>query len=244
MESILQNKKISVCMATYNGEKYLKKQLDSVLKNLTECDELIISDDGSSDRSVRILTEYAQKYKQIRILKGPQRGVVKNFENALQNVNGEFVFLCDQDDEWEEDKVKMVIEQFELNKDICLIIHDAVVIDSNGKKINSSFFSIRSSKSGFIKNIYKNSYIGCCMAFKKQLLDCILPIPEKVEMHDWWIGLLAECEGKSLFINDKLIKYRRHENNVSKMEHYGLSRMIKNRCVMLFYIIKRRLKID
>lgn len=245
MESILQNeKKISVCMATYNGEKYLEKQLDTVLLNMNDEDELIISDDGSTDGSKQILYEYAEKYKQIKILNGPGQGVIKNFENALRKATGDIVFLCDQDDEWEYNKVEIVKKHFEERRDVLLIVHDAVVVDADSNVLNSSFYGIRNSKSGFVKNIYKNSYIGCCMALRRELLNYVLPIPASVEMHDWWIGLLSDCKKETLFIGDKLIKYRRHDKNVSKMERYRLTKMLRNRCIMLLYVVERMLKID
>lgn len=244
MESILQNeKRISVCMATYNGKKYLRDQIESILVNLSEEDELIISDDGSTDGSKQILYEYAEIYNQIKILDGPGEGVIRNFENALRKATGDIVFLCDQDDEWEHNKVEIVKKHFEERSDILLIVHDAVVVDANSNVLISSFYGIRNSKSGFVKNIYKNSYIGCCMAFRRELLSYVLPIPVSVEMHDWWIGLLSDCKKGTLFIDDKLIKYRRHDKNVSKMEHYRLTKMLRNRCIMLFYVVERMLKI-
>ena len=103
---------ISVCMATYNGEKYIEKQLDSILKNLTNEDELIISDDGSTDNTIDILNKYAKKYKQIVLLEGPRKGVIKNFEYALKYAKKDIIFLSDQDDEWEQDKVEKVIREF------------------------------------------------------------------------------------------------------------------------------------
>lgn len=228
-------------MATYNGEKYIKKQLDSILKNITDDDELIISDDGSSDRTLNILNLYAQKNKQITILKGPGKGVVKNFENALTKAKGSIIFFADQDDEWEKNKVEIVIQQFNNPKTLA-VVHDAIIVDANENKLYDSLFQIRNSKEGLVKNLVKNSYVGCCMAVRKELLQLALPFPENIEMHDWWLGLISDCNNGSFFLNDKLIKYRRHDNNVSGMHHYSLKKMIKNRIRLVDELNKRLLR--
>lgn len=229
MENIVENEiGISVCMATYNGEKYLKRQLESILVNLTDKDELIISDDGSSDETLSILKEYARKNKQIVILKGPRQGVIKNFENALKNAKGNIIFLADQDDEWEKNKVEIMIKQFDNPKTLA-VVHDAIIVDAKGNKLFDSLFEIRNSKAGLLKNLLKNSYVGCCMAIRSELLQMALPFPNGIEMHDWWLGLISDYKKGSIFINDKLIKYRRHDHNVSGMKHYPLIRMVENR---------------
>ena len=229
---------ISVCMATYNGEKYIKEQLDSILRQLTAEDELIISDDGSYDNTLLIINEYRKEYKNIILLKGPQKGVIKNFENALLHSNGDIVFLSDQDDIWIDGKVDKVMNEFK-NVETILVLHDALIVDKNGDKIEDSFYKHRGSKVGFINNIVKNSYIGCCMAFRKQLLNVSLPFPEKIEMHDWWIGLLGEYYGNTKMIYDSLLKYRRHDNNVSSFHHYPVIKMLNNRIYLLLQINNR-----
>lgn len=121
-----------------------------------------------------------------------------------------------------------------------MVIHNADIVDSNLKTTGQSFFDFRNSGKGILKNIWKNTYIGCCMAFDSKLKDKILPIPNNIEMHDQWIGLLGEKYGKSIFINDSLIKYRRHDSNVSSMKHYKLIKMIKNRIIFIINFIKRK----
>lgn len=231
-------KKISVAMATFNGEKYLEEQLDSILLNLTEQDELVISDDGSKDKTIEILRKYQKKDNRIKILEGPKLGVKKNFENAIKNTTGDIIFLSDQDDVWKKNKVKKTIEI--LKKTNCtVVLHNAAIVNQNLESINQNFFEFRNSKKGKIKNIIKNSYIGCCMAFDSKLKDKILPIPNNIEMHDQWIGILAEKYGKCELLNDELILYRRHDNNVSKMEHHPINKMIKNRLIFIKEYIRR-----
>lgn len=234
----MQQLRVSVAMATYNGEKYLKEQLDSILENLKSNDEIIISDDGSTDKTLKILEQYESEDSRIKVYKNSKLGVKKNFEKAIEHSNGKYIFLADQDDVWAIDKVDKVLKAFKEN-DCSLVIHDAIVVNENLKKINDSFFSLRNSRSGILKNIYKNSYIGCCIAFKSTMKKYILPIPNNIEMHDQWIGILNDKYGKSIFLKDKLIKYRRHTANVSKMKHYPFFKMIKNRLVFIKEFLKR-----
>lgn len=229
---------VSVAMATYNGEKYIKEQLDSILINLNENDELIISDDGSTDKTIDIIKKYQRKDKRIKLIDGPRLGVKQNFANAIKESNGKYIFLSDQDDIWDKNKVKKVLNIFEKEK--CqVVIHNAEIVDGKLKTTGQSFFDFRNSGKGIIKNIWKNTYIGCCMTFDSSIKDKILPIPNNIEMHDQWIGLLAEKYGKSIFIDDTLIKYRRHDNNVSAMKHHKLIKMIKNRIIFIINFIKR-----
>lgn len=230
----------SVAMATYNGEKHIKEQIESILKNIGENDELVISDDGSTDNTIKIIEDYQKKDKRIKLVYGPKKGVKQNFGNAIKNSNGKYIYLSDQDDVWCDNKIEKVIKTFKKEK--CLVVvHNADIVDGDLNSKNQTFFEFRNSGSGKLKNLYKNTYIGCCMAFDSSLKHKILPIPNNIEMHDQWIGIIAEKYGKSIFIDECLIKYRRHENNVSDMKHYPLFKMIRNRIVFIFEYIRRQL---
>ena len=218
--------KIYVAMATYNGEKYIKEQIETILKNLNDNDELVISDDGSSDMTVEIIKSFNDK--RIKLINGPKKGLKQNFNNAIKNTSGDIIFLSDQDDIWMENKVEKMVECFNLNNYI-LIQHDAIVVDENDNVLLESFAEHRKVKTGIIKNLIKNSYHGCCIAFRKELKNEILPIPDNIYLHDEWIGLVAELNGKTCFINDKLIKYRRHSENNSSFKHLPIKQMLKNR---------------
>lgn len=226
----------SVVMATYNGELYIAQQIESVLNNMSINDELIISDDGSTDDTRKIVQKYMENDKRIQLIDGPRKGAIKNFEKALQNVKGSVVFLCDQDDVWAEDKIEIVLSILQGN--VSLVMHDATVIEE-GNVGFPSFMRYRGSKRGFCHNLLKNSYIGCCMAFRRELLNYILPFPENICMHDQWIGLINELIGESRFVEDKLIQYRRHGNNASPMTGTSMKEKIKNRWNMLIAINKR-----
>lgn len=229
----------SIAMATYNGEQYIKEQIDSILKNMSDDDELIISDDGSTDDTLNIISQYNDK--RIKIIKGPCNGVKQNFANAIKNAKGKYIFLSDQDDIWMNNKIETVLKEFKKNK-VSVVIHDAEVINENLEIIIPSFFEYRNSGKGIIKNIYKNTYIGCCMAFRSDLKESIFPIPNDIEMHDQWIGILGEIKGEknNIFLKEKLIQYRRHSDNVSQMQHYNLGKMLKNRIIFIINYLKRR----
>lgn len=229
---------VSVAIATYNGEKYLKEQLETILSQLKEKDEIIISDDGSTDNTKQIIRQFNDD--RIKIIEGPKKGVKQNFANAISNCNGKYIFLADQDDLWMENKVEEVLKYFNSNSSVKCVLHDCVVFDSeNGNTLFDSFFKYRKCKKGILKNIIKNSYIGCCMAFDCSLKKRVLPIPQNIEMHDQWIGLLAEKNGEVIFSEKKLIKYRRHACNVSSMKHYPFMKMLKNRITLCLEYIRR-----
>ena len=232
----MSNIRVSVAMATYNGEKYIKEQINSILKNLKQDDELVISDDGSKDNTIRIIQEYQKEDSRVKLFEGPKKGVKQNFANAIEKSNGEYIFLADQDDVWNDNKVKKVLKVFE-EKDVTLVIHNCEIVNENLEKTDKTFFEFRNSGKGIIKNIWKNTYIGCCIAFRASMKDKILPIPNDIEMHDQWIGIINEKYGKSYFLDECLIKYRRHGDNVSKMKHYGLGKMIRNRAAFLYRFI-------
>lgn len=226
----------SIAMATYNGEKYIKEQIQSILKNMKENDELVISDDGSVDRTIEIIKAFQDN--RIKLITGPKEGIKKNFQNAIKACEGKYIFLSDQDDVWEENKMEEVLNAFKTNN-CTLVIHDAEVVDGKLKSINKSFFEYRGSGPGILKNIYKNTYIGCCMAFNRKIMENILPIPDDIEMHDQWIGIVNDIMyKKSFFLNENLIKYRRHNNNMSKLKHYGFIKMLKNRIILIKSLLK------
>lgn len=164
---------ISVCMATYNGEKYLKDQLDSILKQIQSSDELIISDDGSNDSTRYIIQEYQKRYANIILVDGPKCGVQKNFEHALKQANGDILFLSDQDDVWKDGKVKRVLREFENPQTLC-VVHDCEIVDANLNSTNETFFGLKHGKPGLIVNLYKNAFIGCGMAFRKCVFEKVI----------------------------------------------------------------------
>lgn len=203
--------KISVCIATYNGSKYIKEQLSSILNQLTFNDEVIISDDKSTDNTIAIISAFNDR--RIKIFTNTKFGSpIFNFENAISKAKGNYIFLSDQDDKWLPNKVKTMINALEVYD---LVISNASIADENLNIVKDSYFEWRKSRTGFYKNLLINSYLGCCMAFRRKLLIDILPFPKNIPMHDMWIGMVAELYYKPVFINDKLMIYRRHKNNAT-----------------------------
>lgn len=198
---------ISVCMASFNGALYIREQITSVLNQLSEDDELLVADDGSLDSTIAII-ESIQDIRLHLISVGGKLGVVKNFERVLAEAKGQYIFLCDQDDIWLPGKVAECLASLEKN---ILVVTDCKVVDQSLNEISPSFFKLRNSGKGVLKNILKNTYLGCCMAFRRELLDVALPFPEKIPMHDMWLGLLAETQGSVLFISQIMSLYRRHD---------------------------------
>lgn len=230
---------VSVCIATYNGEKYIKEQLTSVLLQLNVDDEVIVSDDGSNDATVELIQSFNDSRIKL-LLENSFSSPVRNFENALKHAKGDYIFLCDQDDIWLPDKVKIVLKYLTVYD---LVVSDCKVVDANLNVISESFFSGRISGKGFWKNWIRNTYLGCCMAFKKEVLSYALPFPENIAMHDIWIGLSVEMQGTSFFLPHSLILYRRHGSNVSfggEKSRYSLMYKIKYRLYMLFHLLIRK----
>lgn len=233
---------ISVCIPTYNGSKFIHEQLESIINQLEYNDEIIISDDSSTDDTINIIESF--KDKRITILKNNKfRSPIFNLENALRQAKGDYIFLSDQDDIWHENKIAIMSSHL-LNYNT--VISDCILIDEENKEILPSFFKINDSKSGLFHNIIKNSYLGCCMAFDRRILEASLPFPEKIAMHDIWIGLISELVGKPLFIKERLISYRRHSDNfspTSQKSKFNIWYKLKYRLVFAYYAIVRYIKL-
>ena len=229
--------KISVALAYYDGAEYIEQQLTSILDQLGEEDELILSVDRAFDGSMDLLKAWEEKEKRIFLTNGPAKGVAKNFEHAIRLCSGDLIFLSDQDDIWLPDKVEKVKQAF-YDQEVMAVLHDARIVDENLKELEPSFFKLRHSETGFIKNLWRNSYVGCCMAFRKELIPQIFPIPEAIYMHDYWIGATAEQIGKVKLIEEPLILYRRHSKNVTEMNHGSLFFMLEKRWNILITVLK------
>ncbi|PLS36909.1 alpha-L-Rha alpha-1,3-L-rhamnosyltransferase [Carnobacterium maltaromaticum] len=225
---------VSVAMATYNGENFLKQQIDSILIQLGEEDELIISDDHSSDQTIAIVENYSNSDPRVKLFFNSGKGVTSNFDNAIKKTSKDIIFLCDQDDIWKSNKVAVIKEYYQNNPEILMIMSDITVVDNDLNPTIDSFYEFRGSRTGVLKNIIKNSYIGCAMSFRKELKKQILPIPKKVPMHDMWIGLVADSSKSALLIPEKLIYYRRHENTVTTVENKS---SLKDKVMWRFQII-------
>lgn len=238
---------VSVCLAAHNGEKYLSEQLDSILAQLGPDDELIISDDGSTDGTIRIIEGYIEldsRVKLVTLVQKPQKGALKNFkyasanfENALRYAKGDYIFLSDQDDIWHPDKVKVIVPQ--LNENV-LVRTNSLLITSNGKPIRLSYEDGNSPlRNGLLANIKLMRFSGSHMAFRKEVLDLALPFPKHLVSHDNWLGCTALLLGNCQYEPMPLLYYRMHGENISRYTQNPLLLKISYRLTLLFHLALR-----
>lgn len=217
-------KKISVCIPTYNGERYIKEQLDSILCQLSENDEIIISDDRSTDSTIDILKSYNDSRIKIFIhepIENKYTGTYKNIyyvyrnvENALKNASGDYIFLSDQDDIWLPNKIEKMMEAF--NNGAWIIQHDNTLINNNHDVLLDSYYSFVKPDNSYYRTIIKCYIQGASMAFTRKVMEYSLPFPNNPISHDHWIAYNSYFRGHEMYIIDSsLILYRRHDNNVS-----------------------------
>lgn len=207
--------RVSVCMAVHNGAKYLIPQLQSILAQLGTADEVVIVDDASHDDSVALLRALVDQ--RVRVFRNDENlGVLPTFERALRLAHGEILFLSDQDDLWLPGKVRTMMEVFASHPEVTLIASDARIIDGSDSVVADSFFARRGRfAAGVLHNLFKNKYLGCTLAFRRSMLERFLPIPPDVPMHDMWFGIINAMFGKTHYIDQPLVAYRRHAANAS-----------------------------
>lgn len=235
---------ISVCMATYNGEKYIKEQLESILKQIGPEDEVILSDDGSKDSTEEVVKSLNDKRIKFVHNHGTH-GFTHNFENALMQARGDYIFLSDQDDVWTDDKVEVMMRYL---KDYSFVTSDCITINENLEVIQKSRFKEFDMKPGFIRHLIKSRFLGCCMAFRKEVLEAALPFPQNdfLVEHDIWIAAIAFLYFDAKLIEKPLIYYRRHGNNASEggfTDGYSLWIKLKKRVYRLAKLIGIRKKV-
>ena len=223
-------------MATYNGEKYLYEQIESILNQSYKNWILLIRDDKSEDSTVSIIEEYEKKDSRIRLLRDRKGnlGFVKNFEELLKNSQEEFIMFSDQDDYWEKDKIKNYIEILQKDEklsQIPLLIHsNSFICDKELKIVKEKFVdsSIASEKNG---NSYFFSYVvqGSTVMINRKLKEICIPFLSSVTLHDRYFHLISEFFGKRIFIDKSLMKYRQHMNNEIGARRNILQKILKKR---------------
>lgn len=233
------NLSVSVVMATYNGQRYLKEQIDSVLSELRPGDELIVVDDASTDGTAAILDSVV--WSTLRVVKNPNNiGVLQTFERGLTLASGDVIFLCDQDDVWMPGKRSSFVNAFLADERLLVVVSDAQLIDANGAMLAPSFMATRGGfKGGVISTILRNRYLGCAMALRSEVLAAALPIPRFVPMHDMWLGAVASACGQVRYIELPLLRYRRHGSNVSPSSRQGWLRMMRWRGQLVWALVLR-----
>ena len=236
--------KISVCIAAYQGERYIALQLRSILEQLSADDEVIVVDDGSTDGTCREISAL-QDARLVLTRNFDNQGVLRSFETALSRSSGEIVFLSDQDDIWLPGKVESVLDAFVRDPDLMLVASDAILVDEEGTKIGDSFYAKRGKfRAGLWSNLLIGKFHGCTMAFRSILLKRALPFPPgRLVHHDTWIGCMnALLGGKTKYISEPLVAYRRHSTNATgriKLSNYT---RLKMRCQILLRLLASRVR--
>lgn len=211
---------VSIALCTYNGERFLREQLDSIIHQTYSRLELIAVDDCSSDSTLNILNEYAAKHSFIKVHKNEVNlGYIRNFEKALQLCSGDFIALSDQDDIWQLDKIEKLVNAI---GDNLMIYHDSEFVDQHGHSLNKKMSDIMNLYRGNEPEafIFFNCISGHSVLMKKELRDEILPFPNAY-FHDWWMAYVACNLGSIDYLNEALVKYRQHETtdtNILKIE--------------------------
>lgn len=231
--------KISVAMTTYNGEKYLLKQLDSLLAQTRSVDELIACDDGSQDHTAQLFGQYIKDNgleKKWKFVKNKiNLGVMKNFIHAASLCTGDIIFFCDQDDEWDINKVQIMVEVFESHPDAKVVSCSEAYIDSNGKLLEgkSRFYREKDMKNALVKVTFTNQIKtmhspGLTIAFRRSFIEetKVLTYDEDLT-YDITMGLVASVKGGMYRLYKPLVYRRIHDANYSSPE-LSLSARVKN----------------
>jgi len=206
---------VSIALATYNGEKFLKAQLESIYAQTYKNIEVVVTDDCSDDRTLEILEQYREQHGLKYYQNDTNLGVVKNFERAISFCRGEYIALADQDDIWLDNKIELLVNHIGNSS---MIFTDAKLIDEKGNVIQKSFHE---STKEYIPTVdaynyllHKNFVTGCTVLFDKNIIKGKLSIPEKLFLHDHWLALLATQYNGVKYVKQQLILYRQHENNL------------------------------
>jgi glycosyltransferase involved in cell wall biosynthesis len=231
-------------MASYNGARYIRQQLESILPQLSLDDELVISDDSSADATVSIINAFNDP--RIRLFEAQSfRNPALNFEFALQQAQGEIIVLSDQDDLWLPNKLAVIRGIFsEKSMRPLLVVLDATVVDEDEREIYPSVLAKLNAGPGFWKNLYDNRYLGCCMAFSRDLLERALPFPARIPMHDIWLGQLCERIGTTEFVPVVTMLYRKHSASMTEFTiKFRPWLQIKRRAVLAWYLMCRSFRL-
>ncbi|MCX2573427.1 glycosyltransferase [Pedobacter sandarakinus] len=203
---------VSIALCTYNGEKYLVEQLDSIINQTYPNLEIIVVDDHSSDLTPSILRSYENQLANFKVYENEKNlGYIKNFERAVSLCTGDFIALCDQDDVWDLNKINILVTVIGYND---LIYHDSAFISSDGTPLHKNLSDIINMYEGDSVRpfLLSNSVSGHACLFKKDLVNYIVPFPSEI-FHDRWISFVATNHGSIKYLNQPLAKYRQHEKS-------------------------------
>lgn len=242
------SQRISVVMATYNGVRFLREQLDSLFVQTRMMDELIVYDDASEDETVSILRDYQRRYPSIvRIYIQKQRaGYIQNFADALRMAEGEIIFLCDQDDIWNPDKIEIMSMWLETHPKADCLNSAVDYVDEQGSLLKAPpqkmMIVDEYTEISFSEILLHNISMGCTMAFRKTIRNSYLQTSSFQSAHDWEINMIAAARHTLYYVNQPLMRYRIHDANttgddrMNHKNHIYASQREKNAQAMLAYI--------
>lgn len=216
---------VEIALATYNGGEYLAEQIDSLMEQTAfQHTRILLGDDGSSDDTIALISQLQQRHSETIILlpKGPGLGASANFGRILEATRADYVFLCDQDDHWDADKMEKSLRAIEGlaavhgNEKPLLVFTDLRVVDRNKQTIAPSlwaFQGINPRACQLRELLMQNVVTGCTVVVNRALLEKALPIPQEAIMHDWWLALVASACGAILPVEQTTMSYRQHGKN-------------------------------
>lgn len=223
---------VSVALATYNGEKYIKEQLDSILNQTYQNFEIVIHDDCSTDNTIKIIEEYAKRDNRIVYKQNSENlGFAKNFESIINECKGTYIAFSDQDDIWTPNHIQILYHNSGEKNVSC---GNALIVDSNGFSLGytmkdvTNMASTISSESIKYKLFYDNFVQGAAMLISKTFCEKYLPVPEIVKYHDYWLALIASLDGGISYSEDVILYYRQHGKNITSNGSHSFFRDIYN----------------
>jgi GT2 family glycosyltransferase len=226
---------VSVCMASYNGQRYILEQLESILCQLDDTDEIVVIDDASRDGTRALIRSLNDP--RIRLFEHKENiGISRTFEDALRYASNDILFLSDQDDLWVHDKINTVRQAFIDHPRITMVVTDSSLISADGKTFLESYLrKYGPFRVGFFANLFRNRYGAHNIALRASIVSYLLPLPRKHKiLHDHWIGLRhALCFGDAYFINRPMTLSRRHDSTATGRKRISLFSKLSTRASLL-----------
>lgn len=225
----MQKAHVHIVMATYNGEKYIREQLDSLLSQTYQNISVEICDDGSTDMTLAIAKEYCAEDSRVSLVENEKnQGYVRNFLHGIKRSEADYVMLCDQDDIWNADKVAITLSAMqgaeqEMPGVPILVYTDAMNYDSRTKKDIGRFHKashLQVKKVDTPHLFMENKCIGCTIMLNRSLVMCVEDMPEEIRVHDWWLALIAAHFGQIVYVDKATLRYRQHDDNMIGGDSY------------------------
>lgn len=221
--------KVNILMSTYNGEKFVAEQIDSIQKQTFSDWQLLVRDDGSQDKTCQIVEKLAQSDKRIRLIKAENVGVIQSFYELVKMERADFYFFCDQDDFWLPSKLEILLDEASKHNNDKPIMYysDLKIVDKHLTVLSDSMIKMQSDHANtqLVQELTENTVTGCTMLINHALAEKWTDT-NHVIMHDWYLALIAAALGKLVYVNQPTVLYRQHDDNV--LGARTLSKRMKN----------------